>query len=154
MFSPCQWLICSTLDSHTGHIVISGSYLLKYWRTTHFLDACSGILISGSHLLNHQRATHFLHAYSIVLISDYHLLKHCKVTHILDMCSAILISCYDPTLESNSQPECSFLSVVPNLFKGTTHILNVFPIYLIRKFLVHILQSYHFALQKTLISFQ
>ena len=60
-------------DSHPGHILatlISSSHLIKHWRGTHLLDACSATLISGSNLLKHQRTTHLLDApfSSVILI--------------------------------------------------------------------------------------
>ena len=42
-------------DSHPGHMLatlISGSHLIKHWRTTHLLDTCSATLVSVSICLN------------------------------------------------------------------------------------------------------
>ena len=85
-------LIC---DSLPGHILVSGSDLLKHWRATHSLDKYSAILISDSDLLKHWRATYSLDKCSTILISGSDLLKHWRATHKLDKCSAILISISD-----------------------------------------------------------
>ena len=60
------------------------------------LDVCSAILIRGSDLLKHWRVTHILNACSVFVINfDLPKPKHWSVTHMLDACSAIHISGFD-----------------------------------------------------------
>ena len=65
-------------------VQVSGSDLLKDWRTTHKLDArgCSAVQVSGSDLLKDWRATHKLDAsgHSEVQISGSNLQLICSNT--------------------------------------------------------------------------
>lgn len=125
-------LICSTLkrDSQSGcmfGILIGGSDLLKHWKATHFLNACSNsdILIS-SDLCKHWRGAYTLDACSTILVSNSDLQKKIGegLTAWMNVLSVVLI--YSNTGDQltfwiHDQP---FLSVALLKHSRATHILD------------------------------
>ena len=103
-------------------ILVSGSYLLKHWGTTHLLDVCSAIVIIC--FLSAQTLDSNSLAGCIFSPSRqcFWYAQHWRVTHKLKVCSDILISgshlltfwmyvqpyLWHCTLGSDSHTECVF----------------------------------------------
>ena len=110
-----QWfllvvLIC--LNTGGTHLLVYSailirSDLLKHWKGTHKLDACSAILFISSDLIKHWRGTYKLNGCSAILVSGFGCSK-IKWTHLLDACSDCQWFWLAQKLERNSLPGFMF----------------------------------------------